>query len=118
MLTEIKVEGGTTVQINTVVAVIGGAAGRPRRSGRSCPAAAANAEAPKPVARLSRITEPMRRKSQPSELRSSPLVRKIAKENNLDLRQVPGTGSGGRITKEDVLHYLRRGARASPRRLL
>ena len=39
-------------------------------------------------------------------VRSSPLVRKIAKENNLDLRQVPGTGSAGRITKEDILGYL------------
>jgi 2-oxoglutarate dehydrogenase E2 component (dihydrolipoamide succinyltransferase) len=33
-------------------------------------------------------------------------VRRIAKENNLDLTQVPGTGSEGRITKEDVLRHL------------
>jgi len=39
-------------------------------------------------------------------VRSSPLVRKIAKENNVDLRQVPGTGAGGRVTKEDILAFL------------
>jgi 2-oxoglutarate dehydrogenase E2 component (dihydrolipoamide succinyltransferase) len=39
-------------------------------------------------------------------LRSSPLVKRIAKENQLDLDQVPGTGSEGRITKEDVLRWL------------
>jgi 2-oxoglutarate dehydrogenase E2 component (dihydrolipoamide succinyltransferase) len=39
-------------------------------------------------------------------VKSSPLVRRIAKDNNLDLEQVPGTGPGGRITKEDVLHHL------------
>jgi pyruvate dehydrogenase E2 component (dihydrolipoamide acetyltransferase) len=43
-------------------------------------------------------------------LRSSPLVRRIARENNLDLRQVPGTGSAGRITKEDILGFLAKGA--------
>ena len=47
-------------------------------------------------------------------VRSSPLVRKIAKENNLDLRQVPGTGSAGRITKEDILGFLAKGG--APRR--
>jgi 2-oxoglutarate dehydrogenase E2 component (dihydrolipoamide succinyltransferase) len=46
--------------------------------------------------------------------RSSPLVRKIAKENNLDLAQVSGTGAGGRITKEDVLAHLEKPAPAKP----
>jgi pyruvate dehydrogenase E2 component (dihydrolipoamide acetyltransferase) len=40
------------------------------------------------------------------KLRSSPLVRKIAKDNNVDLAQVPGTGSAGRITKGDILGHL------------
>ena len=39
-------------------------------------------------------------------VRSSPLVRKIAKENNVDLAQVPGTGLGGRITKEDIESFI------------
>ena len=44
-------------------------------------------------------------------LRSSPLVRKIAKDINVDLRQVPGTGSSGRITKDDILQICREGRR-------
>jgi 2-oxoglutarate dehydrogenase E2 component (dihydrolipoamide succinyltransferase) len=40
------------------------------------------------------------------KLRSSPLVRRIAKDNNLDLTRIPGTGAGGRITKEDTLKFL------------
>jgi pyruvate dehydrogenase E2 component (dihydrolipoamide acetyltransferase) len=39
-------------------------------------------------------------------VRSSPLVRKIAKDNNVDLGQIPGTGMGGRITKEDILGFI------------
>ena len=47
-------------------------------------------------------------------VRSSPLVRKIAKENNVDLAQVPGTGLGGRITKEDIESFIaKHGAAAS-----
>jgi 2-oxoglutarate dehydrogenase E2 component (dihydrolipoamide succinyltransferase) len=47
-------------------------------------------------------------------VRSSPLVRKIAKENNVDLAQVPGTGLGGRITKEDIEAFIaRHGAAAA-----
>jgi 2-oxoglutarate dehydrogenase E2 component (dihydrolipoamide succinyltransferase) len=43
--------------------------------------------------------------------RSSPLVRKIASENNVDLSQVAGTGSAGRITKEDIQGYIAGGAK-------
>ncbi|MGZ4817949.1 MAG: 2-oxoglutarate dehydrogenase, E2 component, dihydrolipoamide succinyltransferase [Terriglobales bacterium] len=39
-------------------------------------------------------------------VRSSPLVRRIARENSVDLDQVPGTGLGGRITKEDILQFV------------
>jgi 2-oxoglutarate dehydrogenase E2 component (dihydrolipoamide succinyltransferase) len=39
-------------------------------------------------------------------LRSSPLVRRIARDNQLDLARIPGTGSYGRITREDVLRHL------------
>jgi pyruvate dehydrogenase E2 component (dihydrolipoamide acetyltransferase) len=38
--------------------------------------------------------------------RSSPLVRRIAKENKVDLAQVPGTGLGGRITKDDIESFI------------
>ena len=44
----------------------------------------------------------------------SPLVRKLATEHNVDLSQVTGTGTGGRITKNDVLGFVSSGAAAAP----
>jgi len=112
VLSEIKVQAGTTVQINTVVAAIsvGGTAGAtPAPSAQPAPAAAtpATTEADGETGETSE-TETGER------VRSSPLVRKIAKENNLDLSKVPGTGSAGRITKEDILGYLAKGGAAAP----
>jgi len=108
-LSEIKVEAGSTVQINTVVAVIGGSAAKaaaaaPAPAAAASPAPAAAASAP--------AAEPAAAASHGERLRSSPLVRKIAKEHQLDLRQVPGTGSSGRITKDDVLQYIDKGGAA------
>ncbi len=98
-LTEIRVQEGSTVTINTVVAVIGGAAGAPAAKPASgMPAAAASAPAP--------VAAPAPSASVGETPRSSPLVRKIAAENNVDLHQVPGTGASGRITKNDILGHL------------
>jgi pyruvate dehydrogenase E2 component (dihydrolipoyllysine-residue acetyltransferase) len=108
VLSEIKVQAGTTVQINTVVAVISGAAGG-AKAAPSTPLA--------PVSIAQTVAEPdaeTEAAESGERVRSSPLVRKIAKENNLDLRQVPGTGSAGRITKEDILSHLAKGAPAAP----
>src|SRR4030095_2647960 len=41
--------------------------------------------------------------------RSSPLVRRIAKEHNVDITQIAGSGIGGRVTKHDILGYIERG---------
>ena len=94
-LTEIRVKEGATVTINTIVAVIGG--------GAAAPAKAAAAAAPAPVAAA---TAPAASASVGETPRSSPLVRKIATDNNVDLTQVPGTGAGGRITKTDILGHM------------
>lgn len=45
-----------------------------------------------------------------SEKNITPLAENIAKENKVDINKVPGTGAGGRITKEDVLQFLQQGA--------
>jgi pyruvate dehydrogenase E2 component (dihydrolipoamide acetyltransferase) len=108
VLSEIKVEAGTTVQINTVVAVISGAGTGAKAAPSAPPAPVSNVP---PVADAVAETEPA---ESGERVRSSPLVRKIAKENNLDLRQVSGTGSAGRITKEDILSHLAKGAPAAP----
>ncbi len=44
--------------------------------------------------------------------RSTPLVRKMAAEHNLDISAVPGTGLAGRVTKNDILNYLETGQAA------
>jgi 2-oxoglutarate dehydrogenase E2 component (dihydrolipoamide succinyltransferase) len=108
-LSEIKVEAGNTVQINTVVAVIGGGAAK-----ASAPAAAAPAptQAPAATTAPAPAAQPAAAASHGERLRSSPLVRKIAKEHQVDLRQVPGTGSTGRITKDDILQYVEKGGAA------
>ncbi len=94
-LTEILVKEGSTVTVNTVVAMIGGGA---------APAQAATSVAPAapPVAAASA--------SAGETPRSSPLVRKIASENNVDLQQLAGTGASGRITKQDILGHLEKPA--------
>ena len=44
-----------------------------------------------------------------NNIKLSPVVRKIVSENNLDLSQIIGTGSGGRITRKDVEAYMASG---------
>jgi 2-oxoglutarate dehydrogenase E2 component (dihydrolipoamide succinyltransferase) len=43
------------------------------------------------------------------DVRSSPLVRRIARENSIDLAQVTGTGAGGRVSKQDILAAVEAG---------
>src|ERR1039457_1133773 len=93
VLTEIKVGEGATVEINTVVAVIGGSTPNASVSTSIAPAIA-KPSAPAPKAQLATRQVPGER------IRSSPLVRRIAADNSLDLGQVAGTGSEGRITKK------------------
>uniref|UniRef100_A0A7V4XT58 Dihydrolipoamide acetyltransferase component of pyruvate dehydrogenase complex n=1 Tax=Acidobacterium capsulatum TaxID=33075 RepID=A0A7V4XT58_9BACT len=111
-LSDIKVQAGNTVQINTVVAVIGGAAGA--ASSAPAPAAAAPAAVSAPAAPAAPAVEEEDDVDSAEHVRSSPLVRKIARENNVDLRKVSGTGAGGRITKDDIQGYLEGKPAAAP----
>lgn len=63
-------------------------------------------------ASASNVTEISRGEGE--RLRSSPLVRKIAKDNNVDLQQVPGTGTSGRITKDDILDFIAKHPAGAP----
>jgi pyruvate dehydrogenase E2 component (dihydrolipoyllysine-residue acetyltransferase) len=45
--------------------------------------------------------------------KSSPLVRRIAKEHDVDLRLIKGTGISGRVTKQDILGFIESGATAT-----
>jgi 2-oxoglutarate dehydrogenase E2 component (dihydrolipoamide succinyltransferase) len=123
VVTEIKVPEGATVEINTVVAVIGGAPAVAQPDGAPAqqapaqdpPATEARAAAPPSPAAMTTPAEPAAPEPAigPGRIRSSPLVRRIAKENNLDLGRVTGTGSDGRITKEDILRHLAQRGSAS-----
>ena len=104
VLTELRFPEGATVGINTVIAVIGGAVEAEGAIGEpvaEAPAAGPVAEAPDAVQEGATSAGVGRR------IRSSPLVRRIAKENRIDLSRVHGSGPGGRISKEDILRYLR-----------
>ncbi len=115
-LAEILVEEGKTVGINTVVGRISdgsaAAAPAPVRAPAQAPAPApqpAQAAAPPPPgpqpdgAPHAEIAGGMPVEG-PGPL--SPLVRKMARENNIDLNRITGTGIGGRITKQDLEAYL------------
>jgi pyruvate dehydrogenase E2 component (dihydrolipoamide acetyltransferase) len=130
VLKEIKVNEGQTVPIQTVVAVIDAAG-----SGSSAAPAAAPAapkEEAKPAAAPPKAAAPAAPPAAPpasaapaqsaaapvnaagDKVRSSPLVRKIARENNIDVAQVPGTGAGGRVSKADILAAVEGGPSSQP----
>ena len=129
VLKEIKIPEGQTVPIQTVVAVIDGAGST--AASAPAPAAAAPAAAAKPAAAPAPSAVPApAAKPAPAQapapaaapgaastalpqangaaasaterVHSSPLVRRLAKEHNIDLTTLEGTGAGGRITKEDI----------------
>jgi pyruvate dehydrogenase E2 component (dihydrolipoyllysine-residue acetyltransferase) len=115
VLREIKVKEGTTVQVNTVVAVIGGAAAGGAGTTAGAPAAAPTqpVTAPQPVVQAQPVAaQPVMAAAAPvvhregDHVRSSPLVRRIARENSVNLATVPGTGLGGRISKTDILNFI------------
>ena len=108
VLSEIRVAAGETVGVNTVVAVIGGT-GAPAAVPASTAAAPAPQVAPAPAPSAPVAEEEEEIVVEGRRIRSSPLVRKIAKDNNVNLAQVKGTGLGGRITKEDILSFVQSG---------
>lgn len=118
VLTETLVEEGKTVGINTVVARIDESGDG---TGAAKPAAAQ--AAPPPVPPPPQTTTPVEESpaqetiaptpapeavEEPGEVTGpiSPLVRRMAREYNLDLTKIRGTGAGGRVTKQDVEAYL------------
>jgi pyruvate dehydrogenase E2 component (dihydrolipoamide acetyltransferase) len=108
-LSEIMVEEGKTVGINTVVGRISdgaNGAAAPAAQPAATPAPAPAAAAPTPPAQPQPMAEPVATVVEETAGPLSPLVRKMARENNIDLSRVHGTGAGGRITKQDLDTYL------------
>ena len=138
VLKEIKVSEGQTVPIQTVVAVIdavGTSAGAPAGAPAPAPAPAAASQRPEtpkaaapappaPAAAPAAPVAPIAAAPQPppptsaapagrgngKEVRSSPLVRRLAKEHQVDLAGIAGSGAGGRVSKKDILAALESGS--------
>jgi 2-oxoglutarate dehydrogenase E2 component (dihydrolipoamide succinyltransferase) len=127
VLLDIQVKEGETVPVNSVVGVIGAAGeAKAAASGSGDVAAtppsqvsqvaagqpdtreAAPTEAPKPEASGPRSVEDLRRQ------KSSPLVRRIAREHDVDIRLIKGTGISGRVTKTDILGFIESGSARRP----
>jgi len=125
VLTQILVKENETVAVNTVVAVVDGeGAGKeiPKPAEAAAPRAQAPSTAPSaaapgtPAAVLPAAPEEQEG-GEGEEVRTSPLVRRIARENNVDLSEVKGTGLGGRVNKKDILDFIdqrRAGASTAP----
>jgi 2-oxoglutarate dehydrogenase E2 component (dihydrolipoamide succinyltransferase) len=109
VLQDIKVAEGNTVQVNTVVGTIAGdGEAVPTAASRPAPAQAPAKSAAPPPKPATPPAAPQAMREEEDHARSSPLVRKIAREHNVNLSEVPGTGLGGRITKQDIMAFLER----------
>jgi pyruvate dehydrogenase E2 component (dihydrolipoamide acetyltransferase) len=121
-LAEIRVKEGETVPVNSVVAVIGSAGDAVAEAPAAVPAAPAPAPAvsPAPGAVASAADDESEGedhkdadKDDSHRQKSSPLVRRIAREHNVDITKIQGTGINGRVTKQDILGFIESGASAT-----
>ena len=108
VLQEIKVTEGTTVQVNTIVGTIAGDGEAPApKAAAPAPEKKAALQPAAPEPRVEAAPAPAAAAHEEDEhARSSPLVRKLAREHNVDLSKLHGTGLGGRITKQDILAFI------------
>jgi pyruvate/2-oxoglutarate dehydrogenase complex dihydrolipoamide acyltransferase (E2) component len=102
-LANVLVEAGETVDVGTVLATIEAAV--PARE-----SSAVETEPHEPVA----AQQPDRAGEQPAAAGDNggaapvtPVVRRMAEEHDLDLSQIEGSGRRGRVTKKDVMAYMR-----------
>ena len=132
-LLEIRHQEGETVEVGTVLALVGsaGAVQSPMSNVQSQPVAEqsvapaladASAEDQKPKTETVEIPQvkaaAVGSVEELRQTKSSPLVRNIAKEHGIDLSRIQGTGLSGRVTKQDILNYLDTGAALKPQDLL
>jgi len=111
------VDEGSVVPVNAPIAIVGEAGEKV-----DAPAAAAapqkeeKAEAAPPSTPAAASTPQASAPADNGHVKASPLAKKIAKENNINLANVQGTGPGGRIVRKDVEAALSSGAISAPGR--
>ena len=111
-VTSLLVEEGETVEVGASLLELDG------DSNSSSVSEEASNEAEtvnEPVEEVVEVEEIVEVESSPvaksTNLKLSPVVRKLASENNIDLEQVTGTGSGGRITRKDIESFITSGSK-------
>jgi len=97
ILREIRFQEGDTVEINTVVAVIDDGESQQMNP---------EEKTPQRIEKDIAIDLKGSGNQETKKPRSSPLVKRLAKEEDIDLNEVEGSGLGGRITKADIMNYL------------
>ena len=138
VVAQILVQEGETVEVGTVIALVApaGAAVAPAEAAPAAPAAAVVPEAPPitepvavapdpaPAAPVTAPAAPPEPAPAPMAAAAasavgngktfvSPVVARIAAEHGIDTSVVPGTGTGGRVTKKDILSFIESGAAAA-----
>ena len=127
-LVEILADEGATVEVNSKVAVLsseplGAESGSETSSETAEPAAATDTtkgattsppDAPRTPARLPEAASALPSRAEMDvetarRVRSSPLVRRIAKEHNIDISRIQGTGLSGRVTRKDIMSFIESG---------
>ena len=112
ILIEILAKEGDTVSVHSVVGTIQLAGEEPgQEAGRVPTQPSAPAPDPQTIAtpRVAHVASREATRDDPRRWKSSPLVRRIAREKNVDVAQISGSGLGGRVTKQDILGYLASG---------
>ena len=130
VVTQILVQEGETVEVGTVLATIAPPGAEIAPPAPAEPAAPSPAAAPEPQDTPAPEPEPAPVAAAPApELPAppvaatasgngktfvSPVVARIAAEHGVDPTSIPGTGTGGRVTKKDILSFIESGAAAAP----
>ncbi len=124
VVSEILVQEGETVEVGTVLARIGGETGAPapepepepepatQSAAEVATAAATEGQAAPPEPPLAQPAQPVVQGNGKAFV--SPVVARIAAEHGIDPSQVPGTGTGGRVTKKDIVAFVEAGPAQAP----
>ena len=116
VLAEIKVQEGETVPVQTLVAVIetdkAAAAPAPPRPAPAPSATSPVLPHPSPSSPVVPKGDGAETAEERLRRKSTPLVRKIAAEHQVDISTIPGSGFAGRVTKQDILGFIERGVPA------
>ena len=115
VVTEIRVREGETVPVDSVVAIIGLIGERPSTMPSSVEPEPTVESSPTRAAGAASVAVNEAGRTQPGRNRVSPVVRRLAREHNVDVTTIQGTGAGGRVTKADVLKHLDTVSAASDR---